>query len=232
MKKKSEDTKLFVSTRLTAKLEGVTGITTSCRKCKFCRVQWKFLEEHPELAESHICSHCYAYRTAENGWSCWDNYDRNTVILAGNMHRSDLPNLTFNNAGSPFARFNTHGEIPNEKCLINFYKIARRNPNFRFALWTKRWGLLYNLAKRSGIRPPRNLTIVISSPLLGVDVSRKSLDMLESVGVHPDVVFTVHTKEDIEQNGVKINCGKRKCVECKKCYRHHSETIYVREELK
>ena len=107
-----------------------------------------------------------------------------------------------------------------------------RNPNFRFALWTKRWGLLCNLAKRSGIRPPRNLTIVISSPILGVDVSRKSLDMLESVGVHPDVVFTVHTKEDIEQNGVKINCGKRKCVECKKCYRHHSETIYVREELK
>ena len=145
---KKSDEGLFVSKDLSGKMEGITGITTSCRTCQFCKVQWKFLQEHPELAELHICSHCYAYRASGNKRSCWDHYDRNTVILAGNMHRSDLPNLTFNNAGSPYARFNTHGEIPNEKCLINFYKIARRNPNFRFALWTKRWGLLYNLAER------------------------------------------------------------------------------------
>ena len=222
---------MFVSTRLTGKLEGIAGVTTSCLECEYCKTMQKSAEKHPEIMKGSVCTYCYARKASKRKFKCWALYKENTANLSEYIPDDELPDLRWNNAGTPLCRFNTHGELVNLANLDNYYRIARKNPYFTFALWTKRWDLIRDGAL-SGIRPPENLTIVLSSLLLNRPLDDSPVEMLKVHGIHVDTVFTVYTKEYIEEHGVDINCGGRKCADCRLCYGHHDETMYIREELK
>ncbi|MBR5087960.1 MAG: hypothetical protein IK093_00885, partial [Ruminiclostridium sp.] len=69
---------------------------------------------------------------------------------------------------------------------------------------------------------------VVSSPFLNKPIP---MDIIEK---YPEIdhVFTVYTKKYAKENGIKINCGGKKCMECilKKinCYFRNTE-FYINE---
>lgn len=216
--------KLFISTNLSGKLKGITGITTYFGACAFCNKMQK--------DEKNVCRFCYAKDIEKRNWiDTIDHYKDNTKILSEHMYRSDIPNLMFNNSGTNLVRYDTHGEVPNLECLINYFKIARANPRFRFALWTKRTDLLIE-ASNKGIITPKNVCIVVSSIKLNEPISQDMLDRLQESGVFVDTVFTVYTDKYIAENNIEINCGTRDCAKCLKCYTHHKEIKFISERLK
>lgn len=217
--------KLFISTNLGGKLKGITGITTYHGSCEFCKKMQK--------DEKNVCRFCYAKDIDKRNWTnAIENYKENTKKLSEHMYRSELPNLMYDNAGTNLVRFDTHGEVPNLECLINFLKIARANYRFRFALWTKRTDLLIEAAEK-GIITPKNVCIVVSSIRLNEPISQDMLDKLQKAGVFVDTVFTVYTDKYIAENNIKITCGDRDCAKCLKCYTHHYKQIkFINERLK
>ena len=217
--------KLFISTNLSGKLKGITGITTYHGSCEFCKKMQK--------DEKNVCRFCYAKDIDKRHWTdAIEHYKENTKKLSEHMYRSELPNLMYDNAGTNLVRFDTHGEVPNLECLINFFKIARSNYRFRFALWTKRIDLLIEAAE-SGIITPKNVCIVVSSIRLNEPISNEMLDKLQKAGVFVDTVFTVYTDKYISEHNIEINCGDRDCAKCLKCYTHHYKQIkFINERLK
>lgn len=217
--------KLFISTKLGGKLKGITGITTHYGECEFCKKMQK--------DKKNVCKFCYAKDIDKRNWiDAIAHYKENTKILSEHMYRSDIPNLMFDNAGTNIVRYDTHGEMPNLECFINFCKIARANYRFRFALWTKRTDLLIEAAEK-GIITPKNVCIVVSSIKLNESISQEMLDKLQKAGVHVDTVFTVYSDKYIKEHDIKINCGNRRCSQCMKCYTHHNKQIkYINERLK
>ena len=147
------------------------------------------------------------------------------------MYRSEIPNLIYNHAGTNLARFDTHGEMPNLECLVNFCKIARANSMFRFALWTKRIDLLIESAEK-GIIIPKNICLVVSSYNINEELPKEQIERLQKAGVHIDTIFTVYSDKYIKEHDIKINCGNRKCAQCMKCYTHHKQIKYINERLK
>ena len=46
-----------------------------------------------------------------------------------------------------------------------------------------------------------------------------------------DKVFTVYTKDYIEEHHIEINCGAKACLRCMLCYKHN-DVKYINEVLK
>ena len=85
--------KLFISTNLSGKLKGITGITTYHGSCEFCKKMQK--------DEKNVCRFCYAKYIDKRNWTnAIENYKENTKKLSEHMYRSELPNLMYDNAGT------------------------------------------------------------------------------------------------------------------------------------
>lgn len=74
---------------------------------------------------------------------------------------------------------------------------------------------------------PNNLYIIVSSLMLNEPTITNAEDF------YIDAVFTVYDKATIKAKNIDINCGGRKCLECRKCYSLEHGTIEdIREQLK
>jgi hypothetical protein len=78
-------------------------------------------------------------------------------------------------------------------------------------------------------KQPKNLSIVISSLLLNQPFDVNCLNETNITNVK---IFTVYTKAYAKGNGVIINCGKNRCIDCQRCYKLNKTPIYVSEILK
>jgi hypothetical protein len=110
------------------------------------------------------------------------------------------------------ARFESFGDLNNEIQLSNYVRIAANAKHTKFALYTKQ----YSIVKRffeSGKKFPSNLTLVLSSPF----IDQVLLDTLvnEFKEYHSRVITFTVTRDKTNPN---INCGGRRCVECRNCY--------------
>ena len=123
-------------------------------------------------------------------------------------------------------RFESFGDLYNVTHLKNYVEIANRNPYTTFGLWTKNIWILDEVFNKEGVAKPKNISIVVSSPLLNkpLELDREKYWMV-------DHLFTVYDKKFIEANKVNINCGSRNCLGCTKCYLD-SDTFYINEQLK
>jgi hypothetical protein len=78
-------------------------------------------------------------------------------------------------------------------------------------------------------KQPKNLSIVISSLLLNqpFDVAHIANIPLKNVKI-----FTVYTKAFAKSNNIIINCGKTRCIDCRRCYKKNKTPVYIAEILK
>ena len=201
-------TRLHITEKHTGKMKGMQSLSTSCRTNPYCA-------EHAKV-EGSICRECYANTMLK----MWKNLDacaeRNAEILkSGIIPDDELPVINVQ-----YFRFESFGDLINTTQVINYFNICKKNPNVKFALWTKNPFLITPVADQK----PDNLQIVISSLYLNQQINADHLSFV-------DKVFTVYDGKTIDEKGIDINCGARSCLTCHKCYMADGPK-YINEELK
>lgn len=147
------------------------------------------------------------------------------VLTTTIIPEEDIPHL-YSETG--YFRFESFGDLASSIQVVNYFNMAKKNPQMHCALWTKNpWFIAYAI-KEYGIEKPANLTILVSSYLVNVDMSayfeKKGYDFI-------DKVFTVYDKKTAKENGIEINCGGRDCASCGRCYENIGGRV-VNELLK
>lgn len=201
-------------TEHTGKMTGINSIGTTCANNPHCI-------KRRENGDS-ICSHCYAATYMKMRKSLQKRLEDNAEILTTRLLSGNEIPVT--NAG--VFRFESFGDLHNATHLANFVLICERNPFTKFGLWTKNIWILDELFNENGIAKPKNLSIVVSSPLLN-----KQMELDKEKYWMVDHVFTVYDKGTIAKDKVEINCGAKNCLGCQTCY-HQGTDFYVREKLK
>lgn len=114
-----------------------------------------------------------------------------------------------------FFRFNSHGELINSLHLFNLYRIAIKNSQTTFTLWSKRIGIVSRFFKKH--KKPDNLILIYSNPFIDKKVKKPKVF---------DKVFNVKTKD------IDINCGNKKCLACLYCYQRDNGIDVINEKIK
>lgn len=187
------------------KMSGMESLSTLCLVNEHCKRKCK--------NAAFICSKCFAVKmyTGIYKKSC-KALKRNTEILTADIIPENLL-PTLNNL---YFRFESFGDLNNEIQFVNYCNIAKKNPRTMFALWTKNPFIIRQAIKSGMTEKPDNMIIIYSSPLLNKAVSLKRI---QAVYPFVDKVFTVFESEkEIENQGLKCNCGSRYCLDCLRCY--------------
>lgn len=201
---------LHITREHSGKMEGMQSLSTSCKQNPYC-------EKRSQIKGS-ICEKCFAMAMMKRYKALDPCMAKNGEVLSTEIiPENELPILNV-----AFFRFESFGDLINENHLINYFNICKKNPDTHFALWTKNPFIIENAIKM-GHEKPENLKIVLSSPKLNEETDIKKWSFV-------DKVFTVYDPEYIKKHNIEINCGGRKCIECKRCYM--GDEIHVREQLK
>lgn len=175
------------------KMEGICSVNTSPLKNPFCNKM--------NANSKTICSKCYSRRmlvTARK--NCNPAFEKNTEELSKRLLKDDeVPKIK-----QKTCRFHSHGELVNATHWKNFKRIAEKNPNTFFTLWTKRLNLIKD--------KPDNMQVIYSNPIENSPVT----EIPEGcVGV-----YNVVSKEYAKAKGLHYNCGEKsdKCKICGICY--------------
>ena len=203
------------------KMDGIPSISTSCILNARCQKRVS--------CDASVCHNCFAHSYMKFRKELREALERNFHILTEKiLTKEEIIALNIN---SSFFRFESFGDLNNDIQLINYVNICKHYKYTRFALWTKNVDILIFVFSQKKYRKPRNLSLVISSPLLNVAFPISFVEKVNKV-VHIDVVFTVYTKDFAEKHNITINCGAKHCLGCLQCYKGHKETIYINEQLK
>ena len=196
------------------KMEGISSIGTSCVDNPHCIKR---------RADNYsVCSKCYAETYMKMRKALKEHLSDNAKILANTLLEGREIPVT----NDLIYRFESFGDLYNETHLKNYVEITNRNPFTVFGLWTKNIWLLDSVFNKEGVEKPKNISIVVSSPLLNTQME---LDREKFWFV--DHVFTVYDKNFIETNKLEINCGAKSCLGCQLCY-HKNTEFYINEKLK
>lgn len=208
-------------TKHTGKMEGILSMSTSCILNARCQKR--------VTCNKSVCYKCFAHSYMKFRKELREALERNFHILTKKiLTKEEIISLNINVC---FFRFESFGDLNNNIQLINYINICRYYRNTRFALWTKNVDILLSVFSQKKYKKPKNLSLVISSPLLNVAFPVSFVEKVNKV-VHIDVVFTVYTKDFAINHNIVINCGAKHCLSCLQCYKGHKETIYINEQLK
>ena len=206
-----------VTTKHEGKMQGLSSLSTSSLCNKHCVNKSK--------DSRTICSKCYANSLQSFRKSMKDSLKRNTEILTTEiLPEEDLPYL-FSETG--MFRFESFWDLNNEIQVVNYFNIAKANPHMACALWTKNPWIIENAMNHYNLTKPENLQIIGSSYFINQSMETyfKKFDFV-------DRIFTVYSKDYINENNVNITCGSRSCATCQKCYKGTHEEYEIREKLK
>ena len=208
---------IHITTKHEGKMEGMASLSTSPLLNTFCKARCK--------CKGTICSQCYSL-------SMQKRYSELSKCLKNNyavLTREIIPVEKMPIVNYLMFRFESFGDVQNETQLINYLNLCARNPRTQFTIWTKNMGIFDRLFTRGykGVeyRKPKNLIIIVSSPVVNMRVNLKRYP-------YADKVFTVYTEEYAKGAGISINCGARSCASCQMCYNRANRVKYVNEILK
>jgi len=193
--------------KMSGKLKGIPAINTNTLTNPFC------IRQHQKTGT--ICPECYSFTMLE-GYrkNCTPAFERNSALLSEHIPWDELPVLNF-----AYVRYSAHGEIINYQHYLNLVRIALKNPQTTFVLWTKRASIVRQYQARPIHGMPRNLILIFSNPRIDrvIDVPR---------GFHK--VFNNVAKGSTAPQ----NCTGKKCMDCLACYRKDSGTDVIVEMVK
>lgn len=220
-KSKSNFCGIHYTTNHTAKMEGVISLSTDINSNPICQGRRKI--------EGSICSLCFSAKMWDdvNGQYRKVNkaFKTNTEILCNRILKDEeIPYI--NSKDFPLFRFEAFADLQSVTQVINYFKIARKNPSVRFALWTKNPGFISKALLLVDV--PKNLQIVLSSMGLNKPSNGERFPFVNKV-------FTVYDDATIAREGIDINCGARSCKGCQICYKPNPkgvDVLQVRERVK
>lgn len=196
------------------KMSGIPSISTSVLCNKQCA-------EHAAVKGS-ICEKCYARGYAKMRKQLAEKLKANYYFYTTvNLTAEDIPFIN-----SAIFRFEAFGDLANVQQFKNYCTIAKANPQTRFVLWTKNTHIVEQYTDMAYTKP-ENLYIIASALMINKDWVTLAYPYCI------DAIFTVYDKATIKAKNIDINCGGRKCLECRKCYSlKHGEIAEIREQLK
>ena len=205
---------LSVSQGLTGKMTGMPAITTSMLCNAHCQKLSNII--------GTVCEKCYTMKYLKSRPAVEKCYAENTDLLTSSI--IPIKQLPFINAS--MCRLETFGDIVNTTHLQNYVNLIKKNNHCMFSLFTKNYTVVFDYFKTH--KQPKNLSIVISSLIINEPFELEFLpDYLINVKI-----FTVYSKPFAKDNNVAINCGKNRCIDCRRCYTKNKNPIYVSEILK
>lgn len=205
---------LSVSQGLTGKMTGMPAITTSMLCNAHCQKLSNII--------GTVCEKCYTMKYLKSRPAVEKCYAENTDLLTSSI--IPIKQLPFINAS--MCRLETFGDIVNTTHLQNYVNLIKKNNHCMFSLFTKNYTVVFDYFKTH--KQPKNLSIVISSLIINEPFELEFIpDYLTNVKI-----FTVYSKPFAKGNNVAINCGKNRCVDCRRCYTKNKNPIYVSEILK
>lgn len=204
---------IHITEKHTGKMTGMLSISTSCIENAECK-------RHMSV-EGSICQHCFANSLLKQRKTMRPALQQNFKILNAVVIPVELwPILNVR-----FFRTESFGDLGSAVHCMNYFNFMYRNPETKFGAWTKNYKFVKAAIEEHGYKKPKNVQIVVSSLFLNVQLNIKLFP-------YADKVFTVYDKEYLKGHPeVKINCGKRSCLACNRCYRKDSE-VYINELLK
>ena len=185
-------------TKGSAKMEGIYSINTPSSENPFCQMMAK---------SDAICRSCYAMRFESFRKHLVPAFKRNMKLL---LSKDYIPEMF----SFKFMRLHSYGELFGYVHFVSFVKLAVFNKDTNFTLWTKRKHIIHDYLRKGGIIPS-NLFLVYSNPVIDNEVKRVPKGF--------NKVFNVFTKEGSEN--VEINCGNKKCIDCRLCYTSNSVSV-------
>lgn len=211
---KKTDNYLLKITTHQGKMQGINSLSTYKKVCDTCNA----LKDN----KNAICHKCYADKTLSMYKQLSPVLIYNTLLLK----YTALKNRQLPVINASYFRFEAFSDLQNAQHLKNLYKIARYNPQCRFALWTKNYKLVMTE------KTPRNINLILSSPFINMRLwSFNTLydAIKKSTGAKNIKLFTVYDKKRIKDAGQ--NC-EQKCINCLKCYKANDKNIFINEKLK
>jgi hypothetical protein len=136
----------------------------------------------------------------------------NTAILTRELTFTEIKEIAKCFLNTSIVRFESFGDLNNETQLINYIRIARQAKHTKFALFTKQFGIVRKYFE-SGKRFPDNVTLILSSPYIDHVLNESLVEVFKQY--HRRVITFTVTRDKTNPG---INCGKRRCVECRNCY--------------
>jgi len=198
-----------ISKKMHGKMTGFHTLNTSPLDNKFCL--------RMRATEGTICSYCYSCRALETyAPTARKMWKENGKILSRKIIREEELPVT----RKKYFRFQSHGELLNEKHYINLVNIAKKNPQSVFLLPTKKKAIVGKLGKMGA----ENLILSYSEPLIN--------HLVEELPDNFDRRFSVFTKEYAKEHGIDINCAGKRCIECLQCYTIGNNLKFVNEYLR
>ena len=201
------DSEYITITEHQGKMTSIPSISTNKKMNAHCM----------KMAESGnpdcICTHCYVDRTMKMYPRLNDSLSNNTrVFTSRELTDSEITRISNFFLNISIARFESFGDLNNEIQLSNYVRIAANAKHTKFALYTKQYAIVKRFFE-SGKKFPSNLTLVLSSPF----IDHVLLDTLvnEFKEYHSRVITFTVTRDKANHD---INCGGRRCVECRNCY--------------
>lgn len=191
----------------TGKMEFIPSISTDKLMNENCKAMMN--SDNPNC----ICKYCYVDRTFKMYKDLEPALISNTKILTSRiLTRAEIRNLAKYFCNTSIVRFESFGDLNNEIQLINYVNLARACSHTRFALFTKHFNIVREYFNK-GNRFPDNITLVLSSPFMDYTLNETFVNIFKKY--HKRVITFTVTKD---KHNKGINCGKRKCVECRNCY--------------
>lgn len=205
--------KIHITEYHEGKMLGMQSLSTSCASNPIC------LKNHKITGS--ICEKCYAQTLLKMRPRLKTRLEENVSLLADRIVPWDeLPWINAN-----IFRFEAFGDLHNTVQLQNYVNMAKKNSHCRFALWTKNYDVAYDFFSQNPV--PDNMNILLSSLMINVPVNTARF---KALGI-PVKTFTVYRLEYAEDNAVEINCGAKRCMECRLCYEKNDRNE-IRELLK
>lgn len=197
------------------KMLGMSSYSTACTMCKAC------IKAHNTDNDLSVCKHCYSFRMLKRYKALREKLERNyEFITQTEIQLADVPFIN-----TAIFRFEAFGDLANAVQFRNYVLIALANENTTFTLWTKRPYVIENAFSSYDIPKPKNLIIVYSEPIINKAWTEPDYTSIRKIYPFIDKVFTVHNGD----TDININCGARKCAECRLCYSHND--VHIINEL-
>lgn len=197
---------IHVSDNMSGKMDGIPSISTSCLCNAICIARQK--------DGNSICSKCFAVGTIKQYSSLGKALKSNFELLNYSVLDWDL--LPRFKSTVEIVRIESFGDVASITQAINYANICKVNPHVTFAWWSKNMAIIQKAFDMVG--KPSNVIMVESAPIMDTEITPSQPCV--------DKTFTVYT--EMSHN---INCGKRSCLTCRRCYRKDTEKS-VKELLK
>lgn len=214
----SNEFNLHITEKHTGKMEGMASLSTNPYLNKQCMKNRQI--------EGAICESCFSCTQLKRYKHLYGCLTRNNKILSTSI----IPVKHLPIINKMYFRLEAFGDLENETHFINYLNICKKNKKTQFTIWTKNPHIMDTVFNELGYKKPKNLIVIVSSLFKNVPFNLEVLHYNKRYWFI-DKIFTVYTKDYIKENDVKINCGSKKCLDCKLCYTKN-KIKYINEILK